>query len=113
MQDFMLLFHSPINPDYRPSPEEFQAAVKQWEDWAGGIAAQGKFKGTNALNHDGRVVGADGTVTDGPFTEIKEIINGYALVSAENYDDAVRLTENCPVFAAGGRVEVRSVMDLG
>ncbi|MEM7575551.1 MAG: YciI family protein [Bacteroidota bacterium] len=112
MQDFMLIFHSSPSTDYRPSPEEIQASIKRWQDWIGNIAAQGKFLSTNALNRSGKVVAADGTVTDGPYTELKEIIGGYVLIRADNYDEAVDLSAGCPTFRLGGKVEVREVMKL-
>jgi hypothetical protein len=31
------------------------------------------------------------TVTDGPFTETKEVVGGYALVNAKSYDEALAL----------------------
>lgn len=31
-----------------------QALVKTWQDWIGGIAAQDKFVGTNALGEEGK-----------------------------------------------------------
>ena len=31
------------------------------------------------------------TVTDGPFTESKEVVGGYAIVEAKSYDDAMKL----------------------
>jgi len=40
-----------------------------------------------------RVRQADGkvTVTDGPFTESKEVVGGYALIEASSYDEALVL----------------------
>ena len=31
------------------------------------------------------------TVTDGPFTESKEVVGGYAIVEAKSYDEAMKL----------------------
>lgn len=31
------------------------------------------------------------TVTDGPFTESKEVVGGYAIVEAKSYEDAMKL----------------------
>ncbi|MBL4708194.1 MAG: transcription initiation protein [Flavobacteriales bacterium] len=92
--------------------EEMQTVVQQWQDWIGGIAAQGKFVGTNALEPEGRTVNAKGLVSDGPYAEVKEIVGGYILVKADDLEDAVRLSEGCPTLGIGGTVEVRSVMDL-
>ena len=106
----MMLFRTEMNDAPKPSPEEMQEMVKVWQDWIGGIAAQGKFVATNALGHQGKTVGASGVITDGPYAEIKEVVGGYIIVKAENLDQAVQLSEGCPTLAAGGKVEVRDVM---
>ena len=66
MQDFMMLFHSERNPDYRPSPEDIQAQIKLWQEWIGGIAAQGKLISTNSLAKAGKTLSSDGPETDVP-----------------------------------------------
>jgi hypothetical protein len=50
-------------------------------------------------------------VSDGPYTEMKEIVGGYLICKAENLDEAVAMTEGCPTLLSGGTtVEVRDVM---
>lgn len=110
MSEFMLIFRSAMNPEMQPSPEQMQASIKQWQDWIGGIAAQGKFVSTNALGFNGKTLKADGVITDGPYAEIKEIVGGYVIAKADSIDDAIKLAEGCPILAVGGHVEVRDVM---
>lgn len=113
MQDFMMLFRSEENPDFHPSPEELQAEIKLWDTWIGGIAAQGKFGSSEALDFTGKILHGNGTVTDGPYIELKEIVGGYILVKAENFDDALQLAQGCPVLSVGGKVEIRPIMHFG
>ncbi len=108
-----MLFRSEKNPDFHPSPEELQAEIKLWENWIGGIAAQGKFLSSEALDFTGKVLHADGAVTDGPYVEVEEIIGGYLLLKTTDLADALRLAEGCPALASGGKVEVRPIMNLG
>ncbi len=110
MKEFMMIFRGEKNDQPTPSPEQFQAILKQWQDWIGGIAAQGKFVSTNALGDEGRTVNAAGLVSDGPYAEVKEFVGGYIVVKAEDLDDAVKLSAGCPVLENGGTVEVRNVM---
>jgi len=110
MKDFMLLFHSTPNMEFQPTPEQIQESVKKWQDWIGGIAAQGKFKSTNALGYVGKTLSADGTTTDGPYAEVKEIVGGYLICSAESIEEALSLGKGCPIFDEGGKVEVRDIM---
>ena len=110
MKEFMMIFRNEKNDNPKPSPEQMQAMIKQWQDWIGGIAAQGKFVATNALGFEGKTVHADKTITDGPYAEVKEIVGGYIIVKAENIDEAVKLSDGCPTLSMGGKVEVRDVM---
>lgn len=112
MKEFMMLFRHVPPANYQPSQEELEASIQKWQDWIGGIAAQGKFESTNQLDFGGKVVAADGLVTDGPYAEIKEIIGGYIIVKAGSLEEAVEMAKMCPVLSIGGNVEVRSFMDL-
>ncbi len=111
MKEFLMIFRNEFKPDFKPTAEQMQASIKQWQDWIGGIAAQGKFAGTNRLSSDGaKVMRPNNVVTDGPYAELKEIVGGYLMVNAENFDQALKLAEGCPIFGVGGNVEVREVI---
>ena len=114
MNKFMLLFWNTQTDEetfMKQSPEEMQAEIEKWNAWIGGLAAQGKFVGTEALLPLGKTIsGKAQVITDGPFTEAKEVVGGYALVMADDIEEAVRLANGCPMFEANGRVEVRPVM---
>lgn len=112
MQEFMMLFRHTPNPSFEPSPEELQASIKMWQDWIGGIAAQGKFSSTNQLGFEGKTLNADGLVTDGPYAEVKEIIGGYIIIKAGNLDEALAIAKGCPILQIGGNVEVRNIMEI-
>ena len=53
------------------------------------------------------------TVTDGPFTEAKDLVGGFTLVEARDIDQAVELSRGCPILDGGGSGEVRPVMEMG
>lgn len=109
----MMLFHSEPNPDFNPTPEQIQAEVKAWQDWIGGIGAQGKLKNPGeALGFEGKTMHADGSVTDGPYAELKEIVGGFIIVSTETVEEAVALAKGCPALENGGKVEVRDIMNF-
>lgn len=111
MKDFMMLFHSEPSPNLEPTPEDIQQEVKKWQDWIGGIAAQGKLKSPgDALGFEGKTLHEDGNITDGPYMEVKEMIGGYTIVTTETIEEAVELAKGCPVLEVGGKVEVRDVM---
>ena len=108
----MMIFRNDYNPSFKPSPEQMQASIKQWQDWIGGIAAQGKFLSTNRLGFEGKTLKPNNVIADGPYAEVKEIVGGYILVKAINIDEAMKLAENCPILNIGGHVEVRNVLKI-
>jgi hypothetical protein len=112
MTEFMMIFRNDYNPSFKPSPEQMQASIKQWQDWIGGIAAQGKFLSTNRLGFEGKTLKPNNVIADGPYAEVKEIIGGYILVKAFNIDEAMKLAEGCPILTIGGHVEVRNVLPM-
>src|ERR1700712_5628805 len=111
MKDFLLIFRgSSVAPATPASPEQMQASMKKWMDWIGGIAAQNKLidRG-NRLSSAGKVVKPDNIVTDGPYSEIKELIGGYTLIKAESIEEAAEMSKSCPILSVGGNVEVREI----
>lgn len=60
-----------------------------------------------------RVSFAGGTpsVTDGPFTEAKEVVGGYWMIQVKSKDEAIAWASRCP--ASGSEViEIRQVQEL-
>src|SRR5260370_12452483 len=49
------------------------------------------------------------SVTDGPYAESKELVGGYIIISAKDYDEACRIAESNPHFKYGGNIAVRQV----
>ena len=108
----MMIFRMAQDTDFQPTPEQMQESIKHWQDWIGGIAAQGKFVNTNQLGFTGKTLKADGVITDGPYAEVKEIVGGYIIVKADDIDEAMKLAQGCPILYVGGHVEVREIMQL-
>ncbi|MBY0397735.1 MAG: YciI family protein [Thermoleophilia bacterium] len=108
MPKYMLIYRDSTEPRTPPSPEEMQGFLAMWGDW---FAKSGAaiVDGGDGLKHDGRVLKPGGIVSDGPYAEAKEIIGGYTLIQAENYDEAVKLAAGCPIFITGGAVEIRQL----
>jgi hypothetical protein len=109
MNEFLLVIHRDMTSrDASPSPEQMQAAIKPFQDWIGGIAAQNKLVSPpTRWDGGGRVVKQNNTVTNGPYAEIKESIGGVLLIRANDYDDAVEIAKGCPILKWGATVEVR------
>ena len=112
MSQYVLLLHDSSTASTEMSAGEMQAIIGRYKAWAGGIAARGHMRGGQKLQDGtGRVMRAAGgkvEVTDGPYAETKEIIGGFFIIEAENYEQAVALTRDCPHLDFG-TVEVREV----
>lgn len=80
-------------------------------DW--GIAAQGKMISTEGLYPTRKTVsGSNHIIADGLFTEGKEIIGGFMILTADSIDEAVELSKGCPIYDSEGRVEVREIQNF-
>jgi hypothetical protein len=58
-----------------------------------------------------RFSGGKGTVTAGPFTEVKELIGGYWLIQVKSKEEATEWASRCPA-ADGDMLEVRQVFEM-
>lgn len=108
MKEFLLLFRQVDTNNTEATEPEKQIITKKWEDWIGGIAAQGRLGSIcNRLSSEGKVLKGGGVITDGPFVEIREELGGFITVKAENLDDATTLAHGCPAVDYNGSVEIR------
>ncbi|MBL8189334.1 MAG: hypothetical protein JNK38_15100 [Acidobacteria bacterium] len=118
MPQYMLISQDSmeIPEGFEITPEIIQGIIQKYNDWADGLQKSGHLVSLNKLREDpGKNIvgtGANRVVTDGPFAETKEIIGGYWIINAANYDEAVQLASGCPSLEFGSRVEVREVEDL-
>jgi hypothetical protein len=114
MSEFLYLFRGGDNP--QASPEAMQQHMMKWVAWIDQLTRDGVMKAGEPLQGAGRVLsGPRGQlVTDGPFTESKEVVGGFLHVRATDLDRAVEIARGCPIFEHGGTVEVRPIqpMDL-
>lgn len=88
----------------KPSPAQMQAMYAKFNEW------REKFQ-QNLTDMGGRL-GPGRFVTtepapDGPLVEVKELVGGYMIVSADTMDGAVQVARECPgLVRPGSGVEV-------
>jgi hypothetical protein len=64
---------------------------------------------TSKLKPSGKVLTASG-VTDGPFAEAKEIVAGFMIIAADDYEGAVAVVKAMPgMQMPGACVEIREM----
>jgi len=117
MPNYMLLLHEEPMDYSQFSAEQIQGVIAEYVAWRNKIEAEGKYVGGEKLKDEGgrHLSGQNGTlrVTDGPYTEAKEVIGGYFTISAADYDEAVQIAGSCPHLKYGGRVELRETEPTG
>jgi hypothetical protein len=97
------------------SPEEMQEILKRYGAWSEELAKSGKLvNGAKLADDRGRLLRNEGerVVVDGPFSETKEMVGGFFIVEAENYDAAADVAKSCPHLALGGTIELRQVDNM-
>jgi len=95
-----------------PSTEDVEAMMKFNESLtqAGVLLA---LDGLHPSSMGARITSAGGkkAVTDGPFTEAKELVGGYWVIDVKSKEEAVEWATRCPLDD-GDILEVRQVAEL-
>lgn len=114
MPKFMLLLRDDAGFVESVSPSEMQALCEKHAAWATGLGAR-TLDGRKLTDRGGASVmrgqGASTVVTDGPYGEAKEVINGYFLIEADDLDHAIQLCGEHPKLETGS-IEVRQLDEL-
>lgn len=110
MKEFMMIF---VGGDYETadlSPEDFQRRMNKWNEWVEELQKEDLYITGNALkNNATRVEGNEKIATDGPFVETKELITGYLLVKARDFEHVKAMTSRYPDYDLNGKVEIREI----
>jgi hypothetical protein len=116
MPKFMLLLHDDPAALGDASPEDIQGIIGEYVAWRRRLEADGRLVAAHKLTDEGgrEMSLADGRlrVVDGPYSEAKEVLGGYFLVTADDYDAAVELARDCPHLRYGRRIELRRVDEI-
>ena len=113
---YAILIHMDEQSFDRLPETERQRLKTDTDQLAGELTASGQLRGAAVLRGawTARTVlhaGGKVTVTDGPFTETKEVLAGFQLVECETVEEAVAVARRFPGLAHGMRLEVRPVAD--
>jgi hypothetical protein len=110
---YMLLIVEPRGQRQSRAPADGHAVYDRMLRYTDSLKARGVLVASDSLRHDSRGVrltvrGGKRTVIDGPFTESKEFIGGFFLLSVDTRDEALAFAGECPA-AEWATVEVREV----
>lgn len=114
---FMMLmipaaYDGPTDPNFVPPVE----AVERMDKYNAELAKAGALLSLDGLMPPEkgarvRYKGGKPTVTDGPFTEAKEVVGGYWMIEVKSRDEAIEWARRIPADE-GDMVEVRQVYEL-
>jgi hypothetical protein len=95
-----------------PSQEEMAAMGKLIEEgmkagWL--VATEGCLP--SALGARVRISNGTVTVTDGPFTEAKELVGGFAILRANSKEEAIQLAKEFLAVVGTGECELRQIYE--
>jgi hypothetical protein len=112
---FMMLMYPGIDTtaeSWEPSAEDVAAMTAYNEE----LTKAGVLLSLDGLRSPGdgarlRFSGGKPSVTDGPFSEAKEVVGGYWLIQASSKEEAVEWASRCPA-SDGDMIEVRRVFEM-
>jgi hypothetical protein len=111
MEKFMFIFHGGMPSD--ASPEQMQANMGKWFAWIEKLSKDGRYVSGEPLLPGGKLIqGKNKSVTDGPYTEGKELVGGFFIVNATDMNEAVKLCDDYPDYEIGGSIQVRQVLKI-
>ncbi|MCW3121461.1 MAG: hypothetical protein JWQ38_953 [Flavipsychrobacter sp.] len=112
MKEYLLVFRATEGANRR-NESEAAASMELWKNWIGSIAQNGKLVGGQPLVAGGKLMTKGGQVTDAPFAEGKEVLNGYLMIKADHFEEAQELSKGCPIFDdKGGSLEIREIATM-
>jgi hypothetical protein len=100
------------------APADLQALVGQCPAKDEELKATGRLRVSASLGEPAQTIriqprGGKPKVTDGPFTEVKELVGGFFIIEAGNRDEAVRLASIHPAATlgeqAGWRIDMHPI----
>lgn len=97
-----------------PTPEQMAAIGKFTAEMiqAGVVVMTGGLQRPSKSTHL-KVASGKLTVTDGPFAETKELIDGFALIEVADREEAVKMAERFMQVAGDGEGEILQVYEFG
>ena len=107
-----LSIYKTVEKNAPPTPEHMAEMGKLIEEFTKSgalLATEGCLPSSKGARV--RFSGGKLTVTDGPFTESKELVAGFALLQAKSKEEAIELTKTFLKVAGDGECEIREIFE--
>lgn len=108
-----LCLYKPNKPEGAPPTQDQMAAMGKLiaEDMKSGVLLATEGCLPSAKGARVRMTNGNFQVTDGPFTEAKELVGGFALIRAKSKEEAVEHVKRFLKVAGDGETEIRQVYE--
>lgn len=107
-KQFLVISRGQWDPD--ATTDDVQRAIDRFYTWYEQQLASGRMLRGSRLEVEGKVVSKH-SITDGPFTESKELVGGYWFIVAGSLEEAAALASENPCLAFGLTLEIRPLDD--
>lgn len=112
MKDYLLLMRGTEAQMSDVSEQEMKDHVEKWNSYMGQLAKGGFLVGGFPLARDGRLMTKNSVTEAVSFSDKGEVVGGYLLIKARDYNHAVELTKECPLFDYDGNIEIREAVPM-
>lgn len=113
MAQFLLMLYEDPKEFADLSPDQMQAVIEEYTAWRRRLEERGRYVASQKLADEGgrrvSLVEGEVRVVDGPYAEAKEVIGGFFLIEAADYDEAIAVSRDCPHLEYGERIDIRQV----
>jgi hypothetical protein len=104
---FLLLLHEATDSQLQYSDTQLADIVGEYRDWANQLAADERLISAEKLRDDaGRWLAPSGALLQ---IERSEMVSGFFVIRARDYDEALELARRAPHLKYGGTIEVRAI----
>ena len=115
MKFIVLIYNDPKLVDALPA-REFNSTMRECFEHADEMQRKGKLLESQQLESVQtaktiRIRNGKTTMIDGPFAETKEVLGGFNIIEARDFEEAKQLALMFP-WAASGSIEIRPIKDL-
>ena len=109
-----LCVYKPSKPEGGPPSEKEMAEMGKFmeESFKSGVLLSAEGCMSSASGARVRLAGGKIAITDGPFTESKELIGGFAIIQAASKKEAIEITKQFLSIAGDGETEVRQLHEV-
>ena len=109
-----LCVYKPSKPEGTPPTDQEMAEMGKFveESFKSGVLLSAEGCLPSSAGARVRLSGGKVTVTDGPFTESKELLGGFALIQLASKQEAVEFTKRFLKIAGDGETEIRQLHEM-